>query len=202
MVFYISPRVFGRLDGYKIFVDAGHGGDNLGTTGYHGIFAPEDNIFEKEINIEVAWELYYLLVQAGAIVKMSRRSCNQFVANVERGLEANKFNADIFVSIHNNATDEPAVVGTEVLYPPNRAGSERLASIMSEYLAIKLQTENRGAKLRDNLAVLNSTDMIAVLCECNFLTNPRWEEKLMSFNYQKYAAEGIFLAIRRFLRGG
>ncbi|MBM4398400.1 MAG: carboxypeptidase regulatory-like domain-containing protein, partial [Deltaproteobacteria bacterium] len=76
---------------------------------------------------------------------------------------ANSWGADIFVSIHTNAGGGH---GTETLYLSN--GGKTLANAVQNGLLSKLPYQSRGLKYRDNLHVLNATDMYACLTEAVF----------------------------------
>jgi hypothetical protein len=76
---------------------------------------------------------------------------------------ANSWGADIFVSIHSNAGGGH---GTETLY--KTTGGKNLADHIQNGLLSKLPYQSRGLVYRDNLHVLNATDMYAVLTETLF----------------------------------
>ncbi|HQP33951.1 MAG TPA: N-acetylmuramoyl-L-alanine amidase [Polyangiaceae bacterium] len=76
---------------------------------------------------------------------------------------ANSWGADVFVSIHSNAGGGH---GTETLYKSD--GGKKLASAVQNGLLSKLPYQDRGLKYRDNLHVLNNTNMYACLLESVF----------------------------------
>lgn len=76
---------------------------------------------------------------------------------------ANSWGADIFVSIHTNAGGGH---GTETLY--KSTGGQNLAGKIQNGLLSKLPYQDRGLKYRDDLHVLNATDMYACLLEAVF----------------------------------
>jgi hypothetical protein len=76
---------------------------------------------------------------------------------------ANSWGADIFVSIHTNAGGGH---GTETLYKSN--GGKTLAGKVQNGLLSTLPYQDRGLKYRDDLHVLNATDMYACLTEAVF----------------------------------
>jgi N-acetylmuramoyl-L-alanine amidase len=76
---------------------------------------------------------------------------------------ANSWGADIFVSIHTNAGGGH---GTETLYKSN--GGKTLAGAVQNGLLASLPYQDRGLKYRDDLHVLNATDMYACLTEAVF----------------------------------
>ena len=76
---------------------------------------------------------------------------------------ANSWGADIFVSLHSNAGGGH---GTETLYKSE--GGKNLAGFVQNGLLSKLPYQSRGLKYRNDLHVLNATNMYAVLPEVVF----------------------------------
>lgn len=166
----------------KICIDPGHGGKDPG--------AVSEGVKEKNINLKIAKKLLGRLVQDGHIVQMTRED-DSYVSLYQRANIANKFNADIFVSIHNNAADSSEAQGTETLFYPGSIEGEEIAGEVQTELTKLLQRKDRGIKDRADLVVLNSTTMPSILVECGFLTNLT-ERKLLQDNcFQDLAAIGI-----------
>lgn len=76
---------------------------------------------------------------------------------------ANSWGADIFVSMHTNAGGGH---GTETLY--KSAGGKKLAGFVQDGLLAHLPYQSRGLKQRNDLHVLNNTNMYACLTEALF----------------------------------
>jgi N-acetylmuramoyl-L-alanine amidase len=94
----LPPPVFPgkRTDGkpFLIAVDAGHGGHDPG--------AVAGGFREKDLNLKAAKRLVELLKEAGLEGRLTRRDDTYLRLN-ERTELANRWNADIFVSLHCNA---------------------------------------------------------------------------------------------------
>lgn len=116
--------------------------------------------------------------------------------------EANEWEADIFVSIHLNAAENPDAKGTETLIFEHGGAAELLAHCIQYHLIDTLNTVDRGIKARPDLIVLNSTDMPAVLVEVCFLTNPSDRDLLLARLKDAAAAiaRGIIDANRHFTK--
>ena len=91
-----------------IAIDAGHGGHDPGASGRSGLK-------EKAVNLDVARRLRDLLVQDGFQVVMTRYD-DRFVPLYGRTAIANREGADLFVSIHANASKRRSVAGFEAYY--------------------------------------------------------------------------------------
>lgn len=92
---------------HKVFIDAGHGGKDPGTM--------HNKVKESEVALDVARMLGALLQANGMEVSYSRTSDRQ-VKLSERTRMANAAHADLFVSIHVNANDNPSANGFETYF--------------------------------------------------------------------------------------
>lgn len=104
-----AGREFGPL---RVVLDAGHGGDDFGAVGPNGLL-------EKDIVLEVALELEPLLREnLGAQVFLTRR-VDHALSLAERTAMANDVEADLFISLHVNASRKKRAYGLEVYYLDN-----------------------------------------------------------------------------------
>lgn len=93
----------------RIVVDAGHGGHDTGTIGPGGLL-------EKDLTLDVALRLGKLLgSRLGADVVYTRDD-DTFVPLEERTAIANQQQADLFISIHANSSNDSAARGVETYY--------------------------------------------------------------------------------------
>lgn len=91
-----------------IVIDPGHGGEDVGALN-------SDVIFEKDFNLNTSLGLKDALEKAGAKVIMTRES-DQWVDLAERSAISNQTDADIFLSIHYDASSDPSWNGTTTYY--------------------------------------------------------------------------------------
>ncbi len=92
-----------------IVIDAGHGGDDTGARGAKGVL-------EKNVTLAVARRLKAALEARLGVRVLLTREGDQAVAQDQRAALANNNKADLFISVHANASLRPAVVGAEVFY--------------------------------------------------------------------------------------
>ena len=98
-------RVLG-LKVARVVIDPGHGGHDTGTIGPNGLK-------EKNLVLDVSMRLHELLAsRLGTEVILTRRT-DQFIPLEERTAIANKNGADLFISIHANASRNRKVSGVE-----------------------------------------------------------------------------------------
>ncbi|MBN1322257.1 MAG: N-acetylmuramoyl-L-alanine amidase [Thermoleophilia bacterium] len=182
--------------GPLICVDPGHGGKDSGAVG-------TTKAKEKDVNLAISLMLAQNLRQAGLQVMMTR-SDDSYPDLHYRASLANEACASLFVSIHNNASGDPAAVGTETFYwgTPEECSPEGklLAETIQRNLVAAIRSVDRGARTHwYNLVVLAETLMPAALVEVGFMTNSAEEAKLLSAAYQQAAAQGITAGILEYL---
>ncbi len=110
------------LDVRKVVIDPGHGGTDPGCLGLAGLK-------EKDIVLDIALKLQKLLTEAGLEVIMTRET-DIFIKVENRCIPANNIKADLFVSIHANASFNKARAGIETFYlnfSPDQAVNETAA---------------------------------------------------------------------------
>ena len=91
----------------RIVIDAGHGGHDPG--------AKARGLEEADLVLDVALRLEALLKDAGVEVIMTRRT-DTFIALEERTAIANRAGADLFLSIHSNASASDLAHGVETYF--------------------------------------------------------------------------------------
>jgi N-acetylmuramoyl-L-alanine amidase len=178
------------LAGRRIVVDPGH--PPVGATGPTGFR-------EADANLAVALKLRDLLAAAGAEVLMTRTSDTP-VDLWPRVHFADSVNAELLVSIHNNALPDGVEPyrnnGSSVFY--NQPQSVGLAMDIERALVRLLGLRDLGVG-RGDLALVRPTWMPAVLCEGMFMMLPDQEAALRSSQGQALYARAVFDGIERFL---
>lgn len=189
-----------------IVIDAGHGGEDCGAIGVSGIY-------EKDINLAVAYELGSILSDSGFAVVYTRTEDKLLYKDDEniKGLRKIsdlknrcKIAADypnaLFISIHMNSYADPKYSGLQVYYSGNNERSYALAvSIQSTVRGALQASNNRKVKLGKNIYVLENTYNPSVLVECGFLTNREECEKLSQKEYQNALCLSIAQGILNYM---
>ncbi len=93
----------------KIVVDAGHGGHDTGTIGPNGLM-------EKDLVLDVALKLGKLLEERLGAEVVYTREDDTFIPLETRTAIANKEQADLFISIHANSSNDASARGVETYY--------------------------------------------------------------------------------------
>ena len=178
------------LRGRVIAVDPGH--PPVGAMGPTGLR-------EAEANLAVGFALRDILQRQGARVLMTR-TADTPVGLYERTTFAERGDAEILVSIHNNAfpdgVDPFANNGTSTYYFHPRSAA--LAFLVQRGLVGEMGLRDLGAG-RGNFALVRPTWMPAVLTEGAFLMIPEQEQGLRTPAFQQAYARGIALGIQAYL---
>ena len=154
----------------KICIDAGHNnsGYDTGASGW--------GLREQDISFQIAHKLAAKLAALGAQVKETRPTqTTKLGTSLDSSLQtrcdiANNFGADYFISIHCNAATSITATGTETLIYAKGGEAEKMANAVQINLVEVIGTVSRGVKTQ-NVKVLRSTNMPAILIEVGFITN-------------------------------
>lgn len=141
--------------------------------GHSGPFEPgacAAGLTESEVVLTIALIAGDLLTAAGHNVLLTRTGNIETDDLAFRSDMANNQPADIFISIHINAADNPNASGTEVYHYPGSARGAYLADCIRKRIVASIGTTDRGTK-EANFQVLRETNAPAVLVECGFITN-------------------------------
>lgn len=115
----------------KIVIDAGHGGHDPGAVG-------PNNLYEKDVVLDIALKLRDLLSTNKNYEIFLTRDKDVFIPLEERTAIANSKNADLFVSVHANASSSKAAKGIET-YMLNWTNDEEAMKVAARENAISLK---------------------------------------------------------------
>ncbi len=217
-----------RTGKFRIVLDAGHGGWDLGTVGRQGLL-------EKDLVLDVTQRLGKLLQTRLGSEVMFTRTGDSYLPLDQRADVANRAQADLFVSVHANYSSSAAARGVETYYTNlfSAPGSREIekhedgtslkltpVSLSSEALHEKIEESRRLALsvqhslygtlaaaspdirnrgIKDaSFAVLTGTTMPAILTEISFVSSPADERNLQSASYRQQIAEALYQGIARY----
>lgn len=176
-----------------IIVDPGHGGMDGGCA-----FA---GVLEKDINREIADKVADKLQERGYRVVLARKA-DELVDKADRIETANRQNARLYVSIHQNSYEDNSVSGIETWYDDNdgTGNGKRLAALIQQETVKASGAVDRGLASDPEMCVTSKGRMPSCLIETGFLSNAAERNKLGSEEYQDQIAEGIVNGIELYLR--
>ncbi len=177
---------------FYVVIDPGHGGPDPGAIGIRGIR-------ETDIVLDVSRKVQKLLSEKGVKVILTRK--NEVDLDLPpRVLLANKTNADIFVSIHANASrgKRRDINGLETFYYSGWKGRLLAKRIQKQILKVSPGSPDRGVK-QGRFFVIKNTRMPAVLVEVGFLTGRLDARRLEKSSYRTKIAYAIAKGILEYL---
>ncbi len=184
------------LVGLRVALEPGHGGPtNLGAVGATGV--PE-----KDINRWTADALQAELQAAGASVLMVREGDDN-PSPRERARRVLDSDAQLFVSVHANATDTSGgflrVAGTSTYY--KHATARDAAAAVQRRLLEQTGLDDFGLVGNFNYTPIRLvTSMPAILVEQAFLSHPGDEARLLDPAFRAITARAVRLGLEDFLR--
>lgn len=191
----------------KIIIDAGHGGEDGGTSS-------KDGLIEKDVNLFISNALKDCFEKGGYTVIMTRtedillydRTKDYKGHKKEMDLAARRKIADenpdsIFISVHMNSFPERQYRGLQVWFSKNDPRSQALAKAIQDNSVLIMPENNRKIKAAgSNINLLFNIRSPAVLVECGFLSNPIDCENFSHDEYRKKVAENIFQSVDGYVK--
>lgn len=192
---FLTPKeVYDKV----VVIDAGHGGNAPGAT--------KQGVSEKDIDLAIVLKLKEIFEASedqsiGVYYTRTKDENPSFENRV--GL-ANKSDANLLISVHNNSTPSgrmSSINGTQVLYdemksedPPSSKG---LAQICLEEVLAMTGSSDKGLVTGNEMYMIRNSDAPVALIEVGFMTNQTELNNLCSEEYQNKVAQGIYNAIMR-----
>ena len=177
----------------KVLIDPGHGGPFTG--------ACSGGVRECDVNLDVALKLRFRLQEAGHTAWLTRdgdyalTESDKFSDISLRAQMAGDSGADLLLSLHCNAYDNPAVNGIEVWTTRGQNNSDTVANHLIQEMASGLPNKKFRVDSSDgdpdrekNFNILAESPTRAVLVEMGFLTNAEEREWLVQSRNQSHMA--------------
>jgi len=194
-----------------IVIDPGHGGSDSGAIGHR-------RVYEKKAVLDVAKRTRDILKAQGLSVRLTREH-DYFIPLPKRTTLARQWGADLFVSIHFNASSNSGVSGIETFvcsspgfastaggradprtYRGNRFDGKN--ALFGYYLhrgmLKQVKAIDRGIK-HARFEVLRSAPCPAALLECGFITNKGEAARVISRQHRAALATGIANGIMSYI---
>lgn len=140
------PVPTGRYAIRTVVLDPGHGGRDPGAIGASGVR-------EKQVVLDIARQLRRRLEADGIQVLMTR-SDDRFISLKGRAAFANQQKADLFVSIHANASRARNASGYEVYYLSEATDDAARALAVAENASLSMDTPNGAGVSEDTEAIV------------------------------------------------
>ena len=176
----------------------GHGGRAVG--------ANKQGINEKDIDLAIVLKLKEIFDNSDQNIGVYYTRTDDSNPTFDQRVQlANKSDADLFISIHNNSTRSgrmSGTSGTQVMYDETSEASRQFAQICLEEVTGRIGSRDKGLVEGDSIYIIRTSEVPVALIEVGFMTNKDELEKLNSDAYQRETAEGVYQAVLRAFEEG
>ncbi len=199
------------LSSFTVVIDAGHQAQGDSTQEPIGPGASEtkarvtsgttgvsSGVAEHEVNLEVALLLRDYLDSMGVNVIMVRETADVNISNSERAAIANEADADLFVRLHCDGSENSSAHGFSTLVPgvnswtsPIVESSREAAEFVQASAVAATGAQDLGIVERTDLSGFNWCEVPTILCEMGFMSNADEDLLLNDASYQNLLATGI-----------
>lgn len=155
----------------KVYIDQGHNPTNPNSGAEGNGYREQDLVFTIGIMTSEILRGQGFDVRVSRPTPTTQLGTSNASSLSARTSDANAWGANIFISLHANASDNPSASGEEAFVYSTASRAYPLAENILTRLSYSTGLRNRGVTARPGLYVLRRTAMPATLVELGFITN-------------------------------